>query len=93
MHRLAIAASALALTACATDTNSPQMRQIAGQPIQYQDGYKAGCDSGYVAAGHPYYRMNKDVVRFGSDQLYAQGWNDGFQVCKGGYESIRRSLR
>ncbi|HXV80809.1 MAG TPA: hypothetical protein VEG60_13100 [Candidatus Binatia bacterium] len=45
----------------------------AGQPVQYKEGYMAGCDSGYVGAGHPYYRFSKDVTRYGNDNLYKQG--------------------
>jgi hypothetical protein len=54
----------------------------------------SGCDSGYVAAGHPYYRFSKDVTRYGNDNLYyKQGWDDGFSVCKGKYESVGRAVR
>jgi hypothetical protein len=83
----------LALIGCATDMQRVDREIGAGQPLQYKEGYKAGCDSGYVAAGHPYYRFNKDVARYGNDNLYKQGWDDGFSVCKGKYESIGRSLR
>lgn len=84
---------ALTLSACATDMQRVEREIGAGQPLQYKEGYKSGCDSGYVAAGHPYYRFSKDVSRYGSDTLYKQGWDDGFSVCKGQYESIGRSLR
>ena len=84
---MAVGLSLLILAACATGTS----RAPAG-PLEYQQGYAEGCDSGYVAAGHPYYRFTKDPVRYGSDSLYAQGWNDGFMVCKGGYESTQRML-
>jgi hypothetical protein len=63
------------------------------QPLEYKQGYLDGCNSGYVAAGHPYYRFSKDVSRFSGDDLYGQGWTDGYGVCKGSYESIGRSLR
>jgi len=75
----------LSLVAC----QSKNIRAIEGQPIAYQDGYLPGCDSGYVAAGHPYYTFSKDVVRFSKDDLYQQGWTDGFNVCKGRYESYK----
>jgi hypothetical protein len=31
----------------------------------------SGCDSGYVAAAHPYYRF-RDVTRYGNDNLYSR---------------------
>lgn len=62
-------------------------RAPAGPP-PYRQGYAQGCDSGYVASGHPYYAFRKDPARYERDRLYRQGWNDGFQVCKGRYDSI-----
>jgi hypothetical protein len=62
-------------------------------PPSYRAGFSPGCDSGYVAAGHPYYRFNKDVTRYAGDSLYKQGWDDGFAQCKGRYEAVGRSMR
>lgn len=53
-------------------------------------GRLRGCSSGTKAAGNPYYAFKKDANRFISDQLYSQGWADGFNVCKANYESIGR---
>lgn len=80
----------LLLAGCATAAEDPQ---LAGQPLEYRQGSSEGCDSGYVAAGHPYYRFRKDAYRFDSDRLYQQGWNDGFARCKGSYESIQRAMQ
>jgi hypothetical protein len=91
MTRTLVLTVVVALAGCATGAHDNP--QTAGQPAAYREGYAAGCDSGYVAAGHPYYQFRKDVSRFASDQLYGQGWNDGFAVCKGSYESTQRSLR
>lgn len=77
------------LTACAAGTPHP----TAGQPPTYRAGYSDGCNSGYVAAGHPYYRFTKDVQTYATDPLYKQGWDDGLTVCKGEYEAIGRALR
>lgn len=81
----------LALAGCATKEQMID-RELAGQPVEYRDGYKAGCSSGYVAAGHPYYRFTKDVTRYSAVAIYKQGWDDGFSVCKGSYESVGRAL-
>lgn len=85
--------TAAAVAACATDMGSVDRDVGAGQPLAYKEGYRSGCDSGYVAAGHPYYRFSKDVSRYGGEPLYKQGWDDGFSVCKGQYDAIGRSLR
>lgn len=74
---------ALILIACVTD---PKRMPVG--PAAYRIGYAAGCDSGYDAAGHFYYKFNKDPARYARDRMYAQGWNDGFRVCKGKYDAI-----
>ncbi len=82
MYRLAIA---LLLVGCATNPSN-----IPVGPPAYKQGFAEGCDSGYVAAGHPYYQFRKDTYRFDSDKQYKQGWTDGFATCKGKYDAIRR---
>ena len=90
---LALFTASLAVSSCATKSGSNQMRMTQGQPPEYADGFKSGCDSGYVAAGHPYYSASKDVRRMMDDKFYSMGWNDGFAQCKGSYESFGRALR
>lgn len=84
---------AFTLVGCATKAGSRDMQMTVGQPPEYADGFRDGCDSGYVASGHPYYKAKKDVQRSLDDKLYAMGWNDGFANCKGNYDSIGRALR
>lgn len=81
---------ALAATACAAP---PAHYAVPGTPAMYQRGMQEGCSSGYVAAGHPYYRWTKDVALHAHDNLYKQGWDDGFAKCKGQYEAIGRALQ
>ena len=76
------------LTTCTTT-----MKQVPPGPLSYRQGYRDGCDCGYVAAGHPYYKYRKDVYRYQDESLYKQGWDDGYDMCKSRYESIGRSLR
>jgi len=93
MKRTIILLIAVLVSACATDMSRVDREVGANQPQAYKQGYGDGCDSGYVAAGHPYYKFRKNVSRFASDALYKQGWEDGYGVCKGKYESIGRALR
>lgn len=81
------------LTACATEQLQSERNKLIGQPEEYKDGYVDGCSSGTKSAGNPYYKFQKDPRRFESDKLYAQGWGDGFAVCKADYESIGAALR
>ena len=82
----------ISLTGCVTSMDRVNREVGEHQPISYREGYQHGCNSGYVAAGHPYYRFEKDMDRHLNNELYRSGWNDGFLVCKGKYESIQRSL-
>jgi len=65
----------------------------AGYDPNYADGYEQGWFSGHVAAGYPYCSFQKNTHRYENDSQYKQGWNDGFAVGKGRYESIGRSMR
>ena len=78
---------------CATSMQEVNSTVGAGQPLEYNIGYMDGCDSGNMAAGHPYYRFYKDVSRYKKDDNYKIGWDDGFNVCKGKYEAVKNSLR
>jgi hypothetical protein len=88
MKRTFLLGCFLLIFGCATPMN-----QVPQGPEPYRTGYQHGCNSGNVAAGHPYYRFTKDVNRYSSDQDYKQGWDDGFNVCKGKYESIQRMMQ
>ena len=70
-------------------TNMAQVDAMAGaqQPVAYKVGFLEGCDSGNVSAGRNLYIFKKDVERFGKDDLYKQGWNDGFNRCVSGAEA------
>ena len=65
----------------------------AGYDPNYADGYEHGWFSGHVAAGYPYCSFQKNTHRYENDSQYKQGWDDGFAVGKGRYESIGRSMR
>ena len=78
----------LILVGCATSYD-----HVPPGPPDYREGYRDGCNCGYVQAGHPYYRWTKNVTKYGSSELYKQGWDDGRDTCRSQYEGIRRSIR
>ena len=59
---------------------------------EYREGFQAGYDSGNAVTGRMFYKFNKDVRRYTSDDLYRAGWDDGFNVCKGSNEAMDRIL-
>jgi hypothetical protein len=91
MKRLLILTIAIVcLVGCAT---KEMYNPVMHMPVAYQDGYLAGCDCGFVAAGHPFFSFKKDAYRYLADSLYKQGWDDGFNVCKTQHETARNDLR
>ena len=53
----------------------------ANYPPAFVDGFEAGCSSGRSAAG-PLGQFDKNVPRYMSEPMYAQGWEDGFRQCE-----------
>ncbi len=82
--------SLVALIGCASEAYT--LRQ-QGQPAAYVDGFDDGCHSGKKAGGSYFDQFEKDVRRFGSDQLYSSGWTDGFRQCETEQESMMRNQR
>jgi len=79
----------LLLTGCI----STRERMInAGYNPSYVDGYCDGESSGYFAARNPYYQFRKDTYRFDADSQYRQGWTDGYDTAKTGYQSVGQML-
>ncbi len=56
----------------------------AQQPAAYKVGFMQGCDSGRLSAGDNSFLFKKDTNRFDTDDVYQQGWNDGFNRCVSG---------
>ena len=81
----ALAISALALLwGCATTQQPsgtapskppPANVNLSGYPPAFQAGYADGCESVRAA-------RTRDEARFKTDALYAQGWRDGYDICK-----------
>lgn len=77
---------------CVSQMAKSQANKTNGPPV-YKSGFEDGCNTGYVGAGHPYATFKKDVMRYSKDELYKQGWEDGFRICKGGYDAITHGGR
>lgn len=60
-----------------TATASSPGVNLAGFPPGFRDGYADGCNSARMPLG-----TQKDEPRFKSDVQYAQGWRDGYDICK-----------
>ncbi|MCQ4313746.1 hypothetical protein NAV33_17905 [Pseudomonas stutzeri] len=73
----------LSLAGC---QNASQRLLAEGYPPEYVDGFDAGCGSGRQAAGAPA-EFSKDVPRYLSQPLYAEGWSDGYRQCQATQEA------
>ena len=67
-------------------TSIEQANAMVGgqQPAAYKVGFMEGCDSGRLSAGDNSFLFKKDTDRFDTDDVYQQGWNDGFNRCVSG---------
>ena len=80
---LAVLLAGLSLAGC----QSAGQRLLAeGYPPEYADGFEAGCGSGRQAAG-ALAEFSKDVPRYLSQPLYAEGWSDGYRQCQATQEA------
>ena len=93
MVRTACAALLLALSACTTVQAPPPPARtvpppavstpprplpnvnLSGYPPAFKEGFRDGCDSFRGS-----YR--RDNSRFGKDNDYSIGWQDGFSICR-----------
>lgn len=67
-----------ALGACAQQSTPAKPGiNLAGFPPEFREGYSDGCNSARAVVG-----AKKDDARMKSDPQYAQGWRDGYDVCK-----------
>lgn len=76
---LAALATALAVAACASVEETMIAR---GHPPAYAAGYADGCASGREAAGGLLADARRDASRYGGDDQYTAGWEDGFEKCR-----------
>jgi len=87
-----ISISLILFSGCQTPQQWVDRQVGADQPQEYKDGYLDGCTSGKKAAGYLYAKLAKDVIRYTDDQLYHQGWDDGFNICKSNHEALKRDI-
>jgi hypothetical protein len=48
---------------------------LSGYPLEFRQGYTDGCASVNAA-------RKRDEARFKADANYAQGWRDGYDICR-----------
>ncbi len=54
-------------------------------PAEYQLGWQDGCDTGLSADSPMFYKLMygfKKRPEMGANDLYKQGWNEGFTYCR-----------
>lgn len=78
--RLTLVALAAVLAAgCAgqpATTSQPKIN-LSGYPPEFKQGYTDGCASAGLFAAR-----RRDEGRFKTDTNYAQGWRDGYDICR-----------
>jgi hypothetical protein len=80
---LPLVLAAFWLGGCATSPTPPPAQQtapapavnLAGFPAVFRSGYGDGCASANAS-------RRRDEARFKSEPDYAQGWRDGYDICR-----------
>lgn len=82
-----LVALAGAAVGCGPGRGNPQIPPPG--PPAFQDGYLAGCPSGFTDAGRDGYQQSyrKDLPRYAGEADYRQGWDQGHAAC---YEEEKR---
>lgn len=69
----------IAAAGCATQSRSPAPDapavNLSGYPPKFREGYADGCASVDGA-------RRRDEARFKAEANYAQGWRDGYDICR-----------
>lgn len=63
-------------------------------PAEYQLGWQDGCDTGYSANSSLWYKAlygYKKRPELGVNDLYKQGWNEGFTYCRFTHEADNKN--
>jgi hypothetical protein len=76
------------LTACSGVILQPDMNRVKDQPLAYQQGYKEGCKSGYVAGGSLVHSFKRDTERALQDEQYRLGWKYAYRQCKSDFREL-----
>jgi hypothetical protein len=74
MRKLPVFLILIAAAGCATPPPEPAVN-LSGYPPAFRDGYADGCASVNAA-------RKRDEARFQSEANYAQGWRDGYDICR-----------
>ena len=61
---------------------------VKDKPIIFKHGFKDGCNSGYEVAGSDMSKFKKSK-EYVSNDLYKQGWDQGFEHCINEYQMER----
>ena len=63
---------------CASQSQPPAPSvNLSGYPPEFKQGYADGC-----ASAKPDAARRRDETRFKADANYAQGWRDGYDICR-----------
>ena len=84
------ALAALTLAAC---TSTEEALIDRGFDPAYAAGYDDGCASGKEAAGGLFAEAAKDQARYGADDQYTLGWDEGFATCRRDTAAMVRDAR
>jgi len=51
------------------------------KPLDYQKGYKDGCENGEDMASYSYIFKKDDTIIYKTNKVYRSGWDEGYADC------------
>ena len=77
MRWIPVVFAAMLATGCANQPAPAAKFNLSGYPPEFKQGYADGCASAPALAAR-----KRDEARFKGDTNYAQGWRDGYDICR-----------
>jgi hypothetical protein len=91
LRMIAVLVALFLFAACSRVVLQPDMERVKDQSLAFQEGYKAGCHSGFVAGGSLVHSFSRDSQRILDDEQYNLGWKDGYRQCKSDFRELCKS--
>ena len=79
------------IAGCSTVILSPDMDRVKDKSPAWQEGYRAGCHSGFVAGGSLVHSFQRDTERSLKEEDYKGGWKQGYRQCKDDFREMCKS--
>ena len=83
-------AATMFVAGCETQSESTPSETPDTKSASYEQGFNDGCEAGYDASFLSLDEGVEETPRPGVDEMYVQGWREGFYSCRSRPDVLRR---